>query len=111
MEKLGPEARHIINVERARDPHSVDIEFDNEKREGWIIAKRLAEVGQEGGDDLYQLNSYRKLYAMMLAELEVARDNMVELEHRIEEESIGGRTSIEKTGERRHPEDSDSDSD
>jgi hypothetical protein len=97
MQKLGPEARNIIVAERVPEPRLMTggFEGDQLKPEGGVIAKRLSEVGQDVTEELYQLNLYRKLYAMMLAELEVARDNMVELEHRIEEESIGSRRSAE----------------
>jgi hypothetical protein len=108
MQTLGPEARHIVAAERARETPFVDHKFETEDhKEAVVIARRLSEVGQSGVE-LHQLNVYRKLYATMLAELEVARENMVELEQRIEEESIGGRSSIDKKDIKRISKDSSS---
>jgi hypothetical protein len=99
MQKLGPDARNIIAAERTREVQLAkekldadEIAVEDHEEAKVIIAKHLADVGNEHtGDELQQLNVYRERYAGMLAELEIARENMVELERRLEDEdeSIG----------------------
>jgi hypothetical protein len=94
MQKLGPDARNIITAERAREVqlakdklNADEIPVEDHEEAKVIIAKHLADVGNEHtGDELQQLNVYRERYAAMLAELEIARENMVELERRLEDE-------------------------
>src|ERR1700738_3688694 len=90
MQKLGPDARNIIAAERHRQARTElgninHDDSDKEEKQEMVIAKHLSEVGKDAHDEIHQLNEYRQRYAVMLAELEVAKENMVELEHRLED--------------------------
>ena len=82
-QKLGPDARHIITAERARQ--SVV-----EKSKAWAndhhrqdeIAAHLSEVGKST-DELELLVEYRELYAAVMADLLIVKDNLVNLEKQL----------------------------
>jgi hypothetical protein len=94
MQKLGPDARNIIAAERARQTRAkterLEAREPNDKMKEDNVAKTLAEVGSEGGDELEMLNAYRERYAGMLADLAIARDSLVTMETTLQDEGVGG---------------------
>jgi hypothetical protein len=88
IQKLGSDARHVITAERARQA-SVEKARLEAKSKGCnenpvkhaYIAKHLSEIGQEHDEDeLKFLNEYRERYASIMAELLIAKDELVRLE-------------------------------
>lgn len=88
MQKLGPDARNVIAAERARQSRTereklreveTKLEEGNDHEEE-TVAKHLAEIGQNPGDELELLNEYREQYAEILAELIVAKEKLHELD-------------------------------
>jgi hypothetical protein len=94
MQKLGPDARNIIAAERARQTRAKTEQLEarepKDKMKEDNVAKTLAEVGSEGGDELEMLNAYRERYAGMLAHLAIARDSLVTMETTLQREGAGG---------------------
>ena len=99
IQKLGPDARHVITAERARIRQD---EVENHPKVALVlkeepiiepkIARSLDEVGETWGDELQLLNEYRKLYASMVAELLVAKERILSLQ-----KSMNDREGREKT--------------
>jgi hypothetical protein len=94
MQKLGPDARHVIAAERARlgpeqkEQLEASLRKDEEQEHDAIyIPKHLSEIGQSSKDELELLNEYRERYATILAELLVAKERLVEIE-----KALQGRT-------------------
>jgi len=76
---LGPDARHVIAAERARQPHprpADEIVVHHHP----TIPDHLSEVGNNVADELELLNEYRQRYAIILADLLVVKEKLVELE-------------------------------
>ena len=104
-QKLGPDARQVITVERER--HSA---LGRTLADGFVqrhnhqghhqdeIAEHLSEIGKNTRDELELLVEYRELYAAVLADLLVVKENLVKLEKDLEGQ-VGGNLKKELTNE------------
>jgi hypothetical protein len=95
-QKLGPDARHVIAAERARQSQAEKARLGKDHPE-WhhhhhphhAIAEHLSEIGLNIGDELELLNEYRERYADILANLLVVKERLVELEKGLKEQVDG----------------------
>lgn len=109
--KLGPDARHIIAAERARQEqarmagdliipsppppvhhpsssqhhHHHHHHHRRHHTSSELIAEHLSEIGQFTGDELELLNEYRERYAAILGDLLVVKEALVEFEKGLEQ--------------------------
>jgi len=87
-QKLGPDARHVIAAERARQSQAERARLGKDHHQWYhhhhhhhhAIAEHLSEIGLNIGDELELLNEYRERYADILANLLVVKERLVELE-------------------------------
>jgi len=99
MQKLGPEARNIIAAERARQSRAerekldeAEKKLEEEHRNGRHEengAITLADLERNVGDELDLLIEYREQYAAVLADLLVAKENLLRLE-KVLGKQVGG---------------------
>lgn len=97
MQKLGPDARNVIAAERDRQIRAESERLQKTMRRGvkydrdaHHIASHLSDIERLDKDELELLNEYREQYAEILAELQVARDRLLEYEKRFQEDMYKG---------------------
>jgi hypothetical protein len=92
-QKLGPDARHIIAAERARQSLAEKSRFAespiHRHHHEVEIAEHLSELGKNVGDELELLVEYRELYAAVLADLLIVKENLVRIEKDLESQVDG----------------------
>lgn len=82
--KMGPDARHIITAERRRQRVvKTGYCWLNDGHHQDEIAAHLSEVGK-CADELELLVEYRQLYAAVMADLLIVKDNLVNLERKLQ---------------------------
>src|SRR5271170_8141856 len=73
--KLGPDARHIIAAERARQPHA-RVQGETAVRRHLSIPDHLRDIGNNVADEVELLMEYRERYAVILADLLVVKERL-----------------------------------
>lgn len=90
-QKLGPDARHVIAAEKARESQTERARLHGDHHQ-WhhhhhrTIPEHLSEIGLDIGDELELLNEYRERYADILANLLVVKERLVKLERGLQEQ-------------------------
>ena len=94
MQKLGPDARNVIAAERARQSRAENerlrYPLRKQERDADPIAAYVTEIAQQDKDELELLNEYRERYAVILAELQIAKDRLVEYEKSVQDHMDNG---------------------
>ena len=92
MQKLGPDARNVIAAERDRqlraEGERPQKTMRREVKHDRDAESHLSEIEQLDKDELELLNEYRERYAEILAELQVAKDRLLEYEKEDAEKGI-----------------------
>jgi hypothetical protein len=96
--KLGPDAQHVIEVERSRQTLAEKANLAENKSSNDIrvarnyfrtnteqLPEHLSEVGNNFSDELELFNGYREYYALILADFHVMKEILGELEKSLQE--------------------------